>query len=65
MERKEKKQFEIERTKLERLLLDACYSRKLCKMAGVNYNRMDSEEVNKLRNYIIDRYNIKVVEVKK
>ena len=36
----------------EDLVADLCYDRDFCKSIGVDYNRMNQEDVNKIKDYV-------------
>lgn len=41
---------------LETKVVEICYSRKMCAVIGVDYERLPPEDILKIRRYVIDHH---------
>lgn len=54
-EEKERREY-VSLYKYTRIFHEACYDRDLCREAGADYNRMNEEDMLKIRQYLNQHY---------
>lgn len=49
----------VTREEFESQLIEICYSRTLCEQIGVDYVRMNGEDLAGIRRYLLQQYEVK------
>jgi len=48
----------ITQEEFDKLVLEICYDRHLCELAGADYSRLNEQDIRYIKNYIMERYEV-------
>lgn len=54
--------IEVSESIFERIIINFCYDRTICREAGADYVRMNSDDIKKIKEYALNYYTIKKTE---